>query len=70
MDWAFIIKGVAYTYLFLACLALYVHLHIRKTGGNRGKALLQVVVTAYATGIIISVVGGAILYLLRYVVGL
>ncbi|MEA4926361.1 MAG: hypothetical protein VB084_13780 [Syntrophomonadaceae bacterium] len=62
MDWAFIIKGIVYTYLFLACLALYVHFYIRRRGDNWGRLILKVVVTTYVTGIFIGVIGGAVTY--------
>ena len=62
MDWMFIIKGIAYAYLFLIGLALYVHFYVKKRGANYGKILLRVVTTTFAVGAIIGVIGGAAAY--------
>jgi len=41
MDWAFIFKVIAVTFLFLAVEALVVHLYIKKHGGNWGRLILK-----------------------------
>ncbi|OPY59762.1 MAG: hypothetical protein A4E55_00112 [Pelotomaculum sp. PtaU1.Bin035] len=63
MDWTFIFKVLAYTFLFLAVTALAVHVYIRVHGGNWGGMILKILITSYAT----MLVGGLITGLVSYV---